>query len=491
MTSVRTQYRCRECGAVTPRWAGRCNPCGAWNSLEEEVRPSGAGARVALCTERPAVPLSSVLAKQVAPWPTGLAELDRVLGGGLVPGSVTLIAGEPGIGKSTLLLQMLAGMASLGRRTLLVAAEESPAQVGRRGARLELPCDDVLVTPETDLTAVRAQAAGLKPDVLVVDSIQAIGSADGGAPGSVGSVRAAASELAEEAKAGGPAVVFIGHVTKDGSIAGPRALEHLVDTVLSFEGDRHYALRLLRAVKHRFGPAGELGFMEMTGRGLRGVPDGAGVLLADRRPMIPGSAVFAGMEGRRSLLVEIQALVAPAFRAAPRRSASGYDTGRLAQLLAVLDRRAGVELRHYDTYVSVVGGLHLSDPGADLAVAAALASAATGRPVDDDLVLVGEVGLGGEIRQVAHTPRRLAEASRFGFTRALVPPGAGGADGIRTVDCPTIANALDLVLCTHPSVRPKLRVLHGAGPDEHRDDGPADPDGWVGRELMPGGSQPV
>ena len=428
--------------------------------------------------------LSSVAADQEPPWPTGLAELDRVLAGGLVPGSVTLIAGEPGIGKSTLLLQMLSGMASQGKRALLVAAEESPAQVGRRAARLELPCDQVLVTADSDLEAIRAQAAGLEPDVLVVDSIQAVGSVDGGAPGSVSSVRAAASELADDAKRGGPALVLVGHVTKDGSIAGPRALEHLVDTVLSFEGDRHHSLRLLRAVKHRFGPVGELGFMEMTATGLRAVPDGAGVLLADRRPSAPGSAVFAGMEGRRSLLVEVQALVAPTFGSAPRRSASGYDSGRLAQLLAVLDRRAGVELRHYDTYVSVVGGVHLSDPGADLAVAAALASAATERPVPDDLVLVGEVGLGGEVRQVAHTPRRLAEASRFGFTRALVPPGAGGADGIRTVDCPSLAEALDFVLANRPAVRPKLRVLHGAGPDEHREDMGVNPDNWVYNDLV-------
>jgi DNA repair protein RadA/Sms len=486
VTTTRTQYRCRECGAVTPRWAGRCSPCGAWNALEEEVRTSRAGRPTPGPGERPAVALSTVAGEQEAPWSTGLAELDRVLGGGLVPGSVTLIAGEPGIGKSTLLLQMLAGMAAQGRRALLVAAEESPAQVGRRAARLGLPCSEVLVTADIDLGAVRTQAAAVQPDVLVVDSIQAIRSADGGAPGSVGSVRGAATELAEDAKGGGPAVVLVGHVTKDGSIAGPRALEHLVDTVLSFEGDRHHAVRMLRAVKHRFGPVGELGFMEMTAKGLRAVPDGAGLLLADRRPCTPGSAVFAGMEGRRSLLVEIQALVAPAFRAAPRRSASGYDSGRLAQLLAVLDRRAGVELRHYDTYVSVVGGVHLSDPGADLAVAAALASAAAGRPVPDDLVLVGEVGLGGEVRQVAHTPRRLAEASRFGFTRALVPPGAGRADGIRTIDCPSLTAAFDFVLATQPAPRPKLRVLHGAGPDEHADEGAAGME-WSADRALPSG----
>ena len=488
MTNARTQYRCGECGAVTPRWAGRCNPCGAWNSLEEEFRSARASPSTQVGTEpdRPAISLQSVATDPEAPWSTGLSELDRVLGGGLLPGSVTLIAGEPGIGKSTLLLQMLSGMAALGRGALLVAAEESPAQVGRRAARLGLAGEQVLVTAETDIAAIRAQAAILKPDVLVVDSIQAVGGADGATPGSVSSVRGSATELAEQAKSGGPAVVLVGHVTKDGSIAGPRALEHLVDTVLSFEGDRHHALRTLRAVKHRFGPVGELGFMEMTPSGLRAVPDGAGLLLADRRPGTPGSAVFAGMEGRRSLLVEIQALVAPT-QTAPRRSASGYESGRLAQLLAVLDRRAGVELRNFDVYVSVVGGIHLSDPGADLAVAAALASAATGRPVPEDLVLVGEIGLGGEVRQVAHTPRRLADASRFGFTRALVPPGAGQADGIRAIDCPSVVAAFDLVLATLPAPRPKLRVLHGAG---------AESDADVAREwsrdlALPSGPQPV
>lgn len=408
--------------------------------------------------------LASVAAGGLEPVPTGLAELDRVLGGGLVPSSVTLIAGEPGIGKSTLLLQMLSGLAGQGRRTLLVSAEESPAQVGARAARLGLAEEGIWIVGDTDLGAIRAAVGSVGPEVVVVDSIQTISDPDlGAAAGSVVSVRACASALADEAKGGGPAVVLVGHVTKDGSIAGPRVLEHIVDTVLSFEGDRHHALRLLRAVKHRFGPVGELGMWQMTPGGLQEVPDGAAFLLADRRPGAPGSVVFAGIEGRRPLLVEVQALVAPAIGGAARRSASGYEAGRLGQLVAVLDRRAGLDLRQYDLYVSAVGGVRLDDPGADLAVAAAIASAATGRVVPEGLVVLGEVGLGGELRQVAQTPQRLAEAARLGFSRALVPCTAAVPAGLRSASAETLAGALDLALASEEVRRPVLRVLGGAG----------------------------
>ena len=326
MTRERTQFRCRDCGCVSPRWAGRCGQCGEWNSLDEETRTGTGPPTPSRRSTGAPVTLGSVAGGRLEPIPTGVGEMDRVLGGGLVPASVTLIAGEPGIGKSTLLLQMAAGMARQGRRTLLVAAEESPAQVGLRAARLGIADDGIWIVGDTDLATIRAAVAGLSPDVLVVDSIQTISDPDGGAPpGSVGSVRACASALADDAKSGGPAVVLVGHVTKDGSIAGPRVLEHLVDTVLSFEGERHHALRLLRAVKHRFGPVGELGMWEMTAAGLEEVPDGAAFLLADRRPGAPGSVVFAGMEGRRPLLVEVQALVSQGHGGgAPRRSASGY-----------------------------------------------------------------------------------------------------------------------------------------------------------------------
>ena len=467
MTRERTQYRCRDCGSVTPRWAGRCGQCGEWNALEEETVPATArpatgpaGRRApAPGTVAPAVELHAVPTGADAPLPTGMGELDRVLGGGVVPSSVTLLAGEPGIGKSTLLLQMLAALAADGSRTLLVTAEEAPAQVRRRAARLGLLGPGVLIAAETDLAAIRAVVAEAAPDVVVVDSVQTIHDPDTGSqPGTATQVRACAQALADDARAGGPAVVLVGHVTKDGSIAGPRVLEHLVDTVLSFEGDRHHALRLLRAVKHRFGAVGELGMWEMTGAGLVEVADAAGFLLADRRPGTPGSVVFAGMEGRRPLLVEIQALVVPAPGGSARRAASGYETGRLWQLLAVLERRAGLNVAGHDVYVSAVGGVRLDDPGADLAVALAVSSASTGRVVGDDLVVLGEVGLGGELRQVPHTPRRRAEAARLGFGRAVTPPGAGESIGLDVESAATLVEALDRHLGA-AAPAPRLRVV--------------------------------
>ena len=356
---------------------------------------------------------------------TGVDELDRVLGGGLFTGSVTLLGGEPGIGKSTLLLQAAASMAARDMRCLVVSAEESPAQVRQRAERLGALGPNLWIVGETSLPAIQAAVEQVKPDVLVVDSIQTVWDPEvESSPGSVSQVRDCAHQLAVAAKSGGPTVVLVGHVTKDGALAGPRVLEHLVDTVLSFEGERHHALRMLRAVKHRFGATGELGLFEMTSAGLEGVSDPGSLFLGDRRAGTPGSVVFPAMEGHRPLLVEIQALVVQTQAPSPRRSASGYDAGRLALLLAVLDRRAGVRLGDHEVYVSVVGGVQIDDPGADLAVCMALASAKTSRPIEDGLVVVGEVGLGGELRQVAHTPRRLGEAGRLGFRSAIVPAGA-------------------------------------------------------------------
>jgi DNA repair protein RadA/Sms len=379
--------------------------------------------------------------------PTGVGELDRVLGGGLVPGSVTLVGGEPGIGKSTLMLQVLAAVARGGRRCLLVSAEESPGQVHGRAERLEAVVPNVWMVAETTMAGTEAAVQALQPDILVIDSIQTIwDQAIDSAPGSVVQVRACAHQLALMAKAGGPATILVGHVTKEGALAGPRVLEHLVDTVLSFEGDRHHALRLLRSVKHRFGPTGELGVFEMTGRGLEGVADPAGMFLADRWVGSPGSVVFPSIEGQRPMLVEIQALVVLSPMATPRRSATGFDSGRLALLLAVLDQRAGLSLGRHDVYVSAVGGVRTVDPGADLAVCLALASAITGVPVGDDVVVLGEVGLAGEVRQVAHTPRRLAEAARLGFTRAVLPDRGPAEGPVRLCRVPTLSDALILQL---------------------------------------------
>jgi DNA repair protein RadA/Sms len=313
------------------------------------------------------------------------------------------------------------------------------------------------------MPAILAAVEEIKPDVLVIDSIQTVGDPDlESTPGSVVQVRGCAHQLAGAAKTGGPTTILVGHVTKEGALAGPRVLEHLVDTVLSFDGDRHHALRLLRSVKHRFGPTGELGLFEMTATGLEGVADAGGLFLVDRRMGTPGSVVFPSMEGQRPLLVEVQALVVSTPMVSPRRSATGFDGGRLALLLAVLDRRAGLHLGHHDVYVSVVGGVRIGDPGADLAVCMALASATTGRPVGDDVVVLGEVGLGGEVRQVAQTPRRLSEAARLGFTRALVPERGPDEGPLTLRRVPTLAHALDIYLGGDTPALPPLRVVNAA-----------------------------
>jgi DNA repair protein RadA/Sms len=433
MTRRRSIHRCADCGAVSPRWTGRCPTCGEWNTLVEELEEAAAPGGLAALGSSPGgfraaelpVPLTDVDAETALPAPTGVPELDRVLGGGLVPGSVTLVGGEPGIGKSTLLLQALATLAAGGARCLLVSAEESPQQVKRRAARLGALVPGVWVVAETSLQGLAAGVDKLSPDVLVIDSIQTVFDADvDAAPGSVTQVRACTHALVALAKARTLTTVLVGHVTKEGALAGPRVLEHVVDTVLSFEGERHHALRLLRAVKHRFGATGELGLFEMTDRGLSGVADPSRLFLGDRRLGGSGSAVFPAMEGHRPLLVELQALIAPSALAMPRRSAQGLDGGRLSLLLAVLQRRANLNLSTLDVYASAVGGVRIVEPGADLALCLALASAAVDQPLPSDLVACGEVGLAGEIRQVAQTPRRLAEAARLGFQHALVPASA-------------------------------------------------------------------
>jgi DNA repair protein RadA/Sms len=449
MARVRTVHRCTECGAATPRWAGRCTACGSWGTLVEEAEGRSRGSATSPGSALTATPvaLGEVGMASAEPVATGVEELDRVLGGGLVPGSVTLLGGEPGIGKSTLLLQVLGSMARSGARTLLVSAEESAPQVRRRAERLGAVHEGVWLVAETTLPGIRDALEELKPDVVVVDSIQTVWDPElESAPGSVAQVRGCAHALAGMARQGDRAVVLVGHVTKEGALAGPRVLEHLVDTVLTFEGDRHHALRMLRSVKHRFGPTGELGLFEMTDAGMVGVPDASGVFLGDRSHTTPGSIVFPTIEGVRPLLVELQALVVGSRLPAPRRSASGLDQGRLGLLLAVLDRRAGLSTSSSDVYVSAVGGVRVSEPGADLAVCLAVASAVIGRPLPSDLVALGEVGLGGELRQVAHTARRLTEAARLGFTRAVVPTSAPGELPLRAVRAGSLRDAIEQLL---------------------------------------------
>jgi DNA repair protein RadA/Sms len=391
------------------------------------------------------MPLVDVDPKAAPRRTTGIGELDRVLDNGLVAGSVTLIGGEPGMGKSTLVLQALGSMAANGARCLLVAAEESAGQVRLRAERLGTLAPDLLIVAETSLPAVCAHVEALRPDVVAIDSIQSVHDPDApGTAGSVAQVRDGAQQIVRLAKDLDVAVILVGHVTKDGSLAGPRALEHVVDTVLSFEGDRHHALRMLRALKHRFGGTDELGLMEMTATGLMPLDDPSTLFLADRRPGASGSVVAAVMEGTRPLCVEVQALVAGIGGPVPRRVAQSFDSGRLSMLVAVLQRRARVRTGDNDIYVSVAGGVRVNEPGADLAVTLAIASAREDVPIDADTVVLGEIGLGGEVRTATQTPRRLSEATRLGFTRAVVPastPDVRGIDLVRVADLSEALNA--------------------------------------------------
>jgi DNA repair protein RadA/Sms len=442
MTKTKLEYRCTECGTATPKWAGRCGACEAWNSMVEDVRAPSPPLASAAAT---AVPIGEVDAQFAQPQSTGIPELDRVLGGGLVPGSVTLLGGEPGIGKSTILLQLLAKWPT---RTLYVSAEESAQQVRLRAERLQAVQPHLWLVPETSLPHIISAIDQVQPHLVVVDSIQSIADPDvQSAPGSVVQVRECAHRLVGEAKRRGVPVVLVGHVTKEGGLAGPRVLEHVVDTVLSFEGDRHHSLRLLRAVKHRFGPTNELGVFEMAGNGLQGVPDASRLFLTDRRTGVAGSAVVPTLEGQRPLLVEVQALTNTIRDGVPpRRSAQGIDAGRLALLLAVLERRARWRVGNQEVFASAVGGVRLTEPGADLPVCLALVSALANEPLPPDLVVFGEVGLAGELRQVAHASRRLAEAARMGFRRAIVPANTpDGVEGITLTRVATVAQALAAV----------------------------------------------
>ncbi len=423
MSKARSVFRCTECGAEQPKWAGRCDACGTWNTLvEEAVGRTGARAgKASDASARPPVRLAAVGSGALARWPTGLNEFDFVLGGGIVPGSVVLVGGEPGIGKSTLLLQCATRLEHAGVATLYVSGEESPEQIRMRADRLADDAGLVHVLGETRLEAIMHHAAALKARVVFVDSIQTTYTDElEGAPGNVGQVRECAARLMRFAKEAGPAVVLVGHVTKGGGIAGPRTLEHIVDTVLYFEGEATLDHRILRAVKNRFGSVDEIGVFRMTGQGLEPVPDPAAAFLAGRHTGVAGSAVTALMEGTRPMLVEVQALAAKAGFGTPQRVATGLDQRRLAVLLAVLERRGGLAVSGLDVFVNVTGGVRLLEPSTDLAVVAALVSSVHDRPVPADALFLGEVGLGGEVRPVAGVERRLAEAGRQGFRRVFL-----------------------------------------------------------------------
>jgi DNA repair protein RadA/Sms len=452
MAKTAKRHRCIDCGSTTARWAGRCPSCGEWNTLVEEAQLGSLVRAVdALDLSSMPMPLSSVDVSEAVAVPTGVDEFDRVLSGGLVPGSVTLLGGEPGIGKSTLLLQVLAARAAAGHRVLLVSAEESAHQVRLRAERLGPVPPGLLILSATDIGTVVRAVVDSVPELVVVDSIQAVSMGPAtvgerrptGAPGSVTQVRECADQLVGLAKSRQVAMVLVGHVTKDGSLAGPRALEHMVDTVLSFEGDRHHALRLLLAVKHRFGPTGELGLFEMGDQGLNRVDDPGRLLLGDRLAGVPGGVVLPALQGRRTLVVELQALVTHMGLAQPKRAVVGLDSSRLAMTLAVLACHAGLDVLKVDVFASVAGGVRVTEPAADLAVALAVASAFTMTPLPPTLAAVGEVGLAGEIRQVTNLPRRLEEAARLGFDRVVVGGStADGPPGVELIRANTVAEAV-------------------------------------------------
>jgi DNA repair protein RadA/Sms len=443
VAKVVVQFTCSECGTTAGRWLGRCPGCGAFGTLVEELSGRESGPTGA--TPRTPQRLAEVDVEEAERIPTGVAELDRVLGGGIVPASLVLVGGEPGVGKSTLLLSALGAVAAGGRRALLVTGEESVAQVKLRADRLG-GADGVELLAETELEVVCATLERERPDVCVIDSVQTLYSSElGSAPGSVAQVREAASRLLRVAKEAGVATILVGHVTKDGAVAGPRVLEHLVDCVLQFEGDRYHAHRVLRAAKNRFGSTNELGVFEMTSAGLVAVPDPSELFGRTRAGEV-GAAVACALEGTRPLLLEIQALVAPTDLAMPRRVATGVDPKRLAMIVAVLSRHAGVRLGSADVFVNVAGGVRIDEPGADLAIALAVASAARGAPIREGLAAFGEIGLTGRLRAAAQSERRLEECGKLGIVAVVGPAGTLRRSGPPLREAETARSAIALAL---------------------------------------------
>ncbi len=418
-------FSCTACGATHNKWSGRCEGCGDWNTIVEDTPLSSGPAKQSLGSKRgSSVVLSDLSTKETPPPRThsGIDELDRVLGGGLVAASAILVGGDPGIGKSTLLLQAAASFAQNGLKAIYVSGEESTAQVRMRAHRLNLTQSPVKLAAETNLRNILTMLEVEKPDIVIIDSIQTMWADNiASAPGSVSQVRSAAHELTNFAKRKGMAVILVGHVTKDGQIAGPRIVEHMVDTVLYFEGERGHQFRILRAVKNRFGPADEIGVFEMTGGGLAEVTNPSALFLSERDEPAPGSVVFAGIEGTRPVLVEFQALVAPTPHSQPRRTVVGWDGGRLAMILAVLESRCSIPFSGLDVYLNVAGGLKVSEPAADLAVAAALLSAREDIAIPADTVVFGEISLSGALRSVGQFENRLKEAKKLGFSKAITP----------------------------------------------------------------------
>ena len=448
--TAKSPYQCVECGWTSSKWVGRCGECQQWGTVEQVDAPRVSHIAPVIPLAR-ALPITDIDPATTTRQPTGVGELDRVLGGGLVPGAVVLLAGEPGVGKSTLLLEVAARWAKTRGTTLYVTGEESVGQVRMRAQRTSAACDQLFLAAETDLSVVMGHIDQVEPSLVVVDSVQTIGSptADG-LPGGVTQVKEVAAGLIRVAKTRDIPIILVGHVTKDGSVAGPRTLEHLVDVVISFEGDRHSGFRMVRATKNRFGPADEIGCFELADNGIHEVPDPTGVFTSIHGEPVSGTAVTVSMEGRRPLLNEVQALVVPTSLQTPRRVSNGLDFSRLAMVLAVLQRRAGLRCHMVDVYASTVGGARIADPGADLALACALASAMADRPLPDHVAAIGEIGLAGEVRRVAGMDRRLAEAARLGVTTVIVPQGEDlqrHSDRMpaQIIEAPTVSYALNVL----------------------------------------------
>jgi DNA repair protein RadA/Sms len=450
VAKARSQYRCSECHHVTAKWVGRCPDCGTWGTVDEVAVLSavnGSAARRAVAPTSPAVPISSIDPGNTRHFHTGVSELDRVLGGGLVPGSVTLLAGDPGVGKSTLLLEVAHRWAQAGRRALYLSGEESAGQVRLRAERTGCTHDDVYLAAESDLQIALGHIDEVRPSLVVVDSVQTMSTTEAdGVTGGVTQVRAVTTALTSYAKASpspSVAMLLVGHVTKDGAIAGPRSLEHLVDVVLHFEGDRTSALRMVRGVKNRFGAADEVGCFLLHDNGIECVADPSGLFLDQRPKPVSGTAVTVTLDGKRPLIGEVQALIGSPASGSPRRAVSGIDSSRAAMITAVLEKRAKLPVGTNDIYLSTVGGMRLTDPSSDLAVALAIASAYTDLPMPTNAVAIGEVGLAGDLRRVSGMDRRLSEAARLGFGCAVVPAGVTGPPtGLRVLPADNIQTAL-------------------------------------------------
>ncbi|PLV46374.1 DNA repair protein RadA [Mycobacterium simiae] len=446
MANARSQYRCSECRHVTAKWVGRCGECGTWGTVEEVplLSPVSGGRRTMTAASR-AVPISSVEAGVSRHRATGIDELDRVLGGGVVPGSVTLLAGDPGVGKSTLLLKVAHLWAQSGRRALYISGEESAGQIRLRADRIGCGTGDVYLAAESDVHTVLEHIATVQPALVIIDSVQTMSTTEtDGVAGGVTQVRAVTAALTAAAKTNGVALILVGHVTKDGAIAGPRSLEHLVDVVLHFEGDRSGSLRMVRGIKNRFGGADEVGCFLLHDNGIEGVSDPSNLFLDQRPNPVPGTAITVALDGKRPLIGEVQALLATPNGGSPRRAVSGIDHSRAAMITAVLEKHARLPLAANDIYLSTVGGMRLTDPSSDLAVAIALASALADLPLPTTAVMIGEVGLAGDLRRVSGMDRRLAEAARQGFTIALMPPGCDAVPrGMHALTAPTIGAALE------------------------------------------------